>query len=118
VTGIEIVQIEASDKPSRSGPEVAPISEKVGEFLSGSAWLFFPEVLVAAGLLLATPIWAVRLLMDGHGAVALGLISISAAGFAVAWFAWQKQSKGLMYLAILVVLLGGWLGFSVTPAAK
>jgi len=76
--------------------------------ISSNIWLFFPEGLIAGFLALATPFWAIKLLINGHFLAACALAaSIAACGYGFVWAIVNKQ-KYLAYLSMACFLFLAW----------
>lgn len=76
--------------------------------ISSNVWLFFPEAAIAGLFALATPLWAIKLFVNGHVLAGLGLVAnISACGYCFVW-AIGHQQKFLAYLAMVCFLLFAW----------
>lgn len=67
--------------------------------------IFFPEGLIAAALVLASPIWFLSLLVGGEVGAALVLAAGVASGCLVGHSAWVRKDKWLLYAAVVVLLL-------------
>jgi hypothetical protein len=74
---------------------------------SGSITLLFPEAIPAAFILLLSPVWIVSLLFHGHFVAALVLVIGVAAAVVLLRVANRSRSAGLVYVAILILLLAG-----------
>jgi hypothetical protein len=83
-------------------------SLKKQSIISSNLWLFFPEGLIAGFLALATPFWAIKLLINGHFLAACALVaSIAACGYGFGWAIVNKQ-KYLVYLSMACFLFLAW----------
>ncbi|HMA87493.1 MAG TPA: hypothetical protein VKP89_01985 [Burkholderiales bacterium] len=84
--------------------------------ISSNILLFFPEGLIAGVLALFSPIWAVKLISNGHylGATSLAAI-VAACGYGFVWSI-RNNLKYLAYAAIVCFLFGAWIiDTSLTP---
>lgn len=99
-------QIEQSRKARV--PDVVPdqTARPESDWLVSGAWsaLFFPEVIPAALVLIASPIWLLSLLVAGNILAAVVLATGIATAIAIGYFARRAQSRGLIYTAMIVVL--------------
>ena len=97
-------------------PEASPLISP-GHFLTESRfWInYFPEWLLAAGLALAAPVWAIRLLWQGH--IGLGLFLIAGGGVAgyAAYCGIVGNNKLLTWLAMMGFLVVGVIVLNSAP---
>ena len=101
--GRKIAEAAEEQKPVHlRTPEKAQRTER-----SELDWLiFFPEGILAVVVVLAFPFWLISLVFDGNYRQALFLFLFSSCGLALGVFAWRQDSKLLLYLCMLFVLLG------------
>lgn len=81
--------------------------------------LFFPEALFAGIVALGAPVWAVRLMFDGHVlAGVLLLASVAFGSFGFFWFM-RRREKWLAYFSVVGVLFVAYLvNSAVEPPRK
>lgn len=105
-TGEEIAAAEAEKRfqPSRADPPSGQIDTGWLNAPS-SVIMFFPEGLVAAALVLASPIWFLKLLFEGKLLAAFILCAGVAAGVWLARQAWVAKERWLLYCAVVLLLL-------------
>ncbi len=88
-------------------PKPAASSSNASHWLlsSGSLALFFPEGIGAVIVWLVSPGWLFSLLGHGEFLPALALFAGVGASIGAGYFAFSRQSKGLLYVSILLALL-------------
>ena len=74
----------------------------------GAMWTFFPELPIAVALVLAAPVWAVFLAMNGHPVAAIALVvTLIPVGYAAVW-GFRTNQKWAAHLGILGILIVAW----------
>jgi len=90
--------------PSRSAmPEVA----------ASTVALFFPEALIAAVVLVCSPVLLFRLLAAGRITDGLFFALAVAVSAALLVLAYRRQSKGVAYAAVIVLVIAGCASYTV-----
>ena len=79
-----------------------------------SIWLFFPEGLFAALLVLVTPFWSIKLAISGH--ITAAAVLIAGIGLAVYAFVWlvHREQKYLAYFTMVAALALAFVIYSET----
>lgn len=75
------------------------------------AWTFFPEIIVAGFVALASPAWAISLLLNAHFLAALALMSLVGVGVWIFWMASRDKSVFRSWLGMVLVLVGAYLAY-------
>jgi hypothetical protein len=107
-TGAEIrAAQEKAQPPSQPARPAAP------ELAASTVALFFPEALIAAVVLVSSPVLLFRLLAAGR--IIDGLFFALAVIVAVAllFVSYRRQSKGVAYAAVIVLVIAGCATFTV-----
>ena len=113
-SGIDIELERKSRQPSlESTAATPPTPPGTSSFVASDLALFFPEGLLAAIALVASPFWAASLVYKGAHLAAGVLMLCVGLGAATGLFAWRSGNKALLYGATLLVLLGGWAASSL-----
>lgn len=81
--------------------------------ISSNLLLFYPEGFIAGFLALFSPLWAIKLIMDGHlfGAFCLSVV-VFVCGYGFFW-GMRNNLKFIAYLAMVLFLLAAWVIGSV-----
>jgi hypothetical protein len=80
---------------------------------AGGFWMFFPELPIAAFLVLATPLWAIYLMGHGHAAQGVVLIVLVCPLAYGAYWGLRSNNKWATYGAIVgILIVGGMLNSS------
>ena len=101
-----------------SGSDISAVTEVKPDLTRAkreSVWLaapssilmFFPEGLLAAGLVAGSPFWLLSLLIQGKFAAALVLTLGVGLGTWLALIAWRKKDRGFLYVAVVVLIITG-----------
>jgi len=102
-------QLDSVREPNQSPPK----QKEEHDDLASTVFLLFPEGLLAAFVLLASPVLLLQLITSGKLVDALFFFLAVAAGGAMLYFASRERSKWLAYAASLVLVIAGY-GFVVS----
>ena len=106
-------RVYASQIPVAEAPAV-PADQPRTSIVLENIWLFFPEAILAALVILFSPVWCVGLLLRGQFGAALLLITAVGAftgGFVLCV---RERQKALAYVCMLGVLFGAYLAHSAS----
>jgi ribosomal protein L37E len=106
-SGAELERSRRDYRPPHYDPAAAETADRI--------WLFFPEAILGAVLVVVAPFWAIRLVLAGHFGAAVTLAS----GVGLAAYAFfQLLRRGHKYLAYFALVGALALAFSIHSATQ
>ena len=108
--------VASAEQIDRSRPDYQPQKRNAARSeLADRIWLFFPEGVLGAILVLVAPFWSIRLAFTGHVGAAFVLVAgVSLAGYAF----FQSMQRGHKYVAYFAMVGALALAFVIYSATQ
>jgi len=107
--------VASAEQVDHSQPDYKPRQyDAIRAERANRIWLFFPEGIFAAGLVVIAPFWAIRLILAGHvGAAGALSVGVALTVYAFVWFM-RRGHKYPAYFAMIAALALAFVIYSST----